>query len=88
MDPTKVETDKEALINHPPHYTQYLIEPVTFVMRNKMEFWRGNIIKYASRAGSKMYEGMDEIDSEVTDLEKVKRYADIRINMLRGQTEL
>jgi len=83
-----MDSTQEDLINNPSHYTQYLIEPVTFVMRNKMEFWRGNIIKYASRAGSKMYEGMDEAESEMIDLEKVKRYADMRINMLRGQTEL
>ena len=47
-----------------------------------MEFWRGNIIKYASRAGFKAYEGEDAIGSEITDLKKVIRYAEMRIEEL------
>lgn len=67
----------------PSHYTKYEIEPVTFIMINGMEFWRGNIIKYAARAGGKKYDGLDEIQSEITDLEKVRRYAEMRINQLK-----
>lgn len=76
----------DDVVVKPAHYEQYLIEPVTFVMENKMEFWRGNIIKYASRAGSKTYDGKDAVDSEVTDLRKVIRYAEMRINMLTGKS--
>lgn len=72
----------------PAHYTMWAIEPITFIMRNKMEFWRGNIIKYATRAGSKLYDGLDAVESEITDLEKVRRYAEMRINMLKGEVEL
>ena len=50
-----------------------------------MEFWRGNIIKYASRAGAKVYDGKDAVTSEITDLRKVMRYAEMRINMLEGK---
>jgi hypothetical protein len=57
-------------------------------MRNGFEFWRGNIIKYASRAGFKMYEGKTEVESEIVDLEKVKRYCQMRINQLKGETKL
>lgn len=78
-------TDK---VYKPNHYAKWNIEPITYIMRNGMEFWRGNIIKYASRAGSKTYDGMDEIESEITDLEKVRRYAEMRINQLRGEVEL
>ena len=74
----------ESQVVNPSHYTQYEIEPITFIMRNKLEFWRGNIIKYAARAGSKKYDGMNVLDSEITDLEKVRRYAEMRINELRG----
>jgi len=81
----KVGNDK---VYKPIHYSKWNIEPITYIMRNGMEFWRGNIIKYASRAGSKTYDGMDKIDSEITDLEKVRRYAEMRINQLRGETEL
>ena len=75
----------DSIVTRPAHYTKWVIEPITFIMRNKMEFWRGNIIKYAARAGSKLYDGMDEVQSEITDLEKVRRYAEMRINELKGR---
>lgn len=78
----------ENIVTRPAHYAKWIIEPITFIMRNKMEFWRGNIIKYASRAGSKLYDGMDEVQSEITDLEKVRRYAEMRINELKGEDTL
>jgi hypothetical protein len=82
------EPAKEDLVVKPAHYTKWAIEPITYIMRNGFEFWRGNIVKYASRAGSKMYAGMDEVESEVTDLKKVIRYAEMRINQLEGEVEL
>lgn len=75
-------------VNKPAHYTKWAIEPITYIMRNGMEFWRGNIIKYATRAGAKAYDGMDLVDSEITDLKKVIRYAEMRINQLKGEIEL
>ena len=54
-------------------------------MKNDMDFWRGNIIKYAARAGQKVYDGMDVQQSEVTDLCKVMRYAEMRINQLQNR---
>ena len=44
------------VVSNPDHYSRWKIEPITFVMMNSFEFWRGNIIKYASRAGYKKYE--------------------------------
>ena len=41
------------IVNEPKHYARWVIEPITYIMRNGFEFWRGNIIKYASRAGFK-----------------------------------
>lgn len=75
----------DDIVVKPAHYEQYKVEPVTFVMENGMEFWRGNIIKYASRAGAKVYDGKDAVTSEITDLRKVMRYAEMRINMLEGK---
>ena len=75
-------------VNQPNHYARWSIEPITFIMRNGMEFWRGNIIKYATRAGYKQYDGLDEVASEITDLEKVIRYCEMRINQLSGETKL
>lgn len=76
------------VVHQPQHYTRWKIEPITYIMRNGMEFWRGNLIKYSSRAGYKTYDGQTEVESEITDLEKVKRYADMRINQLKGAAEL
>ena len=79
---------KEDIIKEPSHYTRYAIEPVTFIMQNGFYFEIGNIIKYASRAGHKLYEGMTTVESEITDLEKIRRYAEMRINVLEGKDVL
>ena len=76
------------IVNEPKHYARWVIEPITYIMRNGFEFWRGNIIKYASRAGYKLYGGMDKMQSEITDLEKVIRYSQMRINQLKGKDKL
>ena len=49
----------EEIVREPQHYSRLVIEPIEFIMRNKFEFWRGNIIKYVVRAGFKSYEGKD-----------------------------
>jgi len=89
---TEVEPEEpeepEDTIAKPKHYARWAIEPVTLIMRNGFEFWRGNIIKYASRAGFKLYPGMDEVESEITDLRKVIRYSEMRINQLEGEMVL
>ncbi len=66
-------------IRNPKHYERYAIEPVSFIMNNELPFWMGNVIKYIMRAGYKSN------TDEITDLEKAKRYIDMRINQLRGQ---
>lgn len=82
------DEDHTADVDRPPHYTRWKIEPVTYVMRNDMEFWRGNIIKYASRAGFKSQPGKTAVEAEITDLQKVIRYAEMRINQLNGKAQL
>ena len=61
----------------PAHYNTLPVEPIEFIMLNDMEFWRGNIIKYASRAGFK--------GNEIDDLYKIIRYAQFRINQIEGR---
>ena len=73
---------------NPSHYMKHEIEPIEYIMRNGMEFWRGNIIKYATRCGSKQYDGLTVEESEVLDLEKVQRYAEMRINMIKREDKL
>jgi len=75
----------EDLITKPAHYTRWAIEPITFIMGNSMEFWRGNIIKYVMRGGLKQYEHQTQVQSEITDLKKAVRYCEMRINSLEGR---
>jgi hypothetical protein len=70
------------IVNKPSHYTRWKIEPITFIMENDLPFHVGNIIKYVMRAGHKIYEGEDAIGSEITDLRKVIRYSEMRIEQL------
>ena len=80
--------DTVDIIKEPAHYTQYKIEPVTFIMENRLTFEIGNIVKYACRAGDKIYPGMDWNQSRITDLEKVRRYAEMEINRIKGEDVL
>ena len=63
----------------PSHYTKWPIEPINFIMRNKCEFWLGNVIKYCMRAESK---------NGVEDLRKAQRYIEFRIRQLEGEVDL
>ncbi len=83
-----VDLMTDDIINKPSHYTRYKIEPVNFIMRNGLPFHVGNICKYAVRAGYKIYPNQSPVESEITDLKKVIRYAEMRINLLEGEEEL
>jgi hypothetical protein len=85
---TVVAEHTPDIVNEPEHYARWKIEPITYIMRNGFEFWRGNLIKYSSRAGYKMYSGKTQVESEIIDLEKVIRYANMRINQLNGEEKL
>jgi len=80
--------DTDNIVVKPSHYTQYKIEPVTFIMENRLSFEIGNIVKYACRAGHKMYPDQDYKQSRITDLRKVMRYAEMEINRLEGKEVL
>lgn len=73
-------------IVHPSHYATMVIEPVDFTMQNNLPFFAGNIIKYTCRAGKKLYDGMDAVQSEITDLKKVQQYAALRIKQLETES--
>jgi hypothetical protein len=74
-----------SIIKSPDHYSKWAIEPIIFIMSNDLSFWRGNVIKYVVRAGSKHYVGMTPDESEITDLKKARRYIDMRLNQLEGK---
>lgn len=75
----------DGIVKAPSHYERYPEEPINFIMLNSMEFWRGNIVKYVARAGFKLYPNQDAVESEITDLRKVMRYSEMRINQLEGR---
>lgn len=77
--------DNKDVVYRPDHYAQYTIEPIVFIMQNRLPFHVGNIVKYVMRAGSKIYENQTSIESEITDLKKAIRYCEMRINLLEGK---
>ena len=71
--------DATNIINNPDHYASQVIEPAEYILVNDMEFWRGSIIKYASRAGKKIYDGKTAEESERLDLLKAMRFCKMRL---------
>ena len=66
-------------INHPPHYTTGKIEVIDFITDKKLNYCRGNIIKYVVRAGIKSKE------TELDDLKKARWYIDREIKRMEGK---
>lgn len=54
----------------PDHYSRFEIEPIDFIMANKLGFSAGNVIKYVVRADAK---------NGIEDLKKARRYIDFMI---------
>ena len=77
--------DQTNIVTSPQHYTKYDIEPIVFIMKNKLDYWRGAIIKYVLRAGSKFQEGKSMEQSEIDDLNKIIEYALFRKRQLEGE---
>lgn len=77
--------DTTKIVQNPDHYAAYVVEPAEYIMVNDMEFWRGSIIKYASRAGKKKYPNLGDKESERLDLLKAMRFCEMRLNMLNDE---
>ena len=73
-----------ADLENPEHYAQQAIQPAEYIMQNDMDWWRGNTIKYVSRAGFKVKPGSTAEESEIEDLIKARRMIEMRLNQLRG----
>lgn len=74
-------------ITDPAHYKDLEIEPFDYIHKNKFEFWRGQIIRYVSRAGRKNYIGTDE-QNELADLRKAQWFLERRIEELRSRPDI
>lgn len=65
----------------PPHYTRYKIEPIYFIMENRLDFETGCVVKYVLRAPFK------HADGGLEDLKKARRYLDMMIAKAEGKTD-
>lgn len=68
--------EENDIIEHPAHYTQG-IECMDYIESHKLNYARGNIIKYVTRAGLK------DSSKEVEDLEKARWYLDREIERVK-----
>ena len=74
-----IEHDKPAnndAINHPAYYTDGKIEVSDFIADKNLNFFRGNVVKYVTRAGKK------DPSKEVEDLKKAEWYLNREIDRL------
>jgi len=69
---------KPDVVASPAHYAGTgKIQPIEYINDHGLNFNRGNVIKYVSRAGHK------DPSKEVEDLEKARQYLDFEINRLK-----
>ena len=64
-------------VNHPAHYTDGKIEVIDFIEDKRLNFHRGNAVKYIARAGKK------DPAKEIEDLEKAVWYLQREIEKLK-----
>ena len=76
--PIGAPTIKYDTVNHPAHYTFGKYEVIDVINDWKLNFNRGNAIKYIARAGKK------NPDKEIEDLEKAVFYLQDEIKRLRN----
>jgi hypothetical protein len=57
-------------VENPEHYAQHAIQPIEFIMANKLGYCEGNVIKYVCRYNLK---------AGIEDLKKARNYLNILI---------
>lgn len=72
------KTEIKDNVNRPSHYTDGKIEVIDFIEDKKLNFHRGNAIKYIARAGKK------HKNKEVEDLRKAIWYLEREIQRIQG----
>ncbi len=68
-------------VNHPAHYNAGKIEVIEAIEDWKLNYHRGNAVKYVARAGKK------NPDKEVEDLQKAIWYLNRDIERIQAQKE-
>lgn len=69
------------MVNHPAHYTDGNIEVIDFIEDKKLNYHRGNAVKYICRAGKK------DPAKEIEDLQKAAWYINREIQRLTAQKQ-
>ena len=69
------------MVNHPSHYTDGKIEVIDFIEDKRLNYHRGNALKYLCRAGKK------DPEKEVEDLQKAVWYINREIQRLETQKQ-
>lgn len=77
----QTEIEKEDVVNHPSHYNDGKIEVMDYIEDKQLNFARGNVIKYVSRAGKK------DPNKELEDLKKASWYLNREIERLNKEAE-
>lgn len=77
---TKIENSSKEFdeVNRPKHYCDGKIEVIDFIEDKRLNFCRGNAVKYIARAGKK------NKSTEIQDLEKAVWYLQHEIKTLKG----
>lgn len=73
----KIAEENKDNVDHPSHYTDGKIEVIDFIEDKKLNYHRGNAIKYISRAGKK------DKKKEIEDLQKAVWYLNREIERLK-----
>ena len=68
-------------VNHLAHYTDGKIEVIDFIEDKKLNYHRGNAVKYICRAGKK------DPEKEIEDLQKAAWYINREIQRLTAQKQ-
>ena len=63
------------------HYSKMKIQPIEYIMANKLSFPVGNVVKYVSRYDKKN----NSIELQIQDLEKAKQNIDFMIEELKNK---
>lgn len=64
----------EAAVEHPAYYNKGSIEIWDFTADHRLDFLRGNAVKYICRAGHKLTNTDDQIKAKIIDLRKAIEY--------------
>ena len=64
--------DKFKVALSPEHYSRWKIQPITFIMENKLGYAEGNVVKYVCRHDAK--NGLEDIEKAIKYLKFIAKW--------------